>query len=39
MQIDVNFKCCKNLRAIPQKSASEINAGLKNIDCCCLFLI
>lgn len=39
MQIAVNFKFCKNLGAIPQKNASEINAGLKKSDCCCLFLI
>lgn len=40
MQIAVKFKCCKNLGAIQlRKDAFEIIAGVKNIDCCCLFLL
>lgn len=40
MQIAVNFKRHNNLGAIQlRKNAFEIIAGLKNIDCCCLFLL
>lgn len=36
----VNFKWHKNLGAVQlRKDAFEIIEGMKNIDCCCLFLL